>query len=111
MSDFAYYPQQYEAAPVQPQAAWMHRSIERSRWTWLLFVPSLMGAGVSWMAGGLQFITDVSFLLFTVVSVGLLLSELFKINTRWGIGGLTLYGGCVVWFCYDYLAHWFMIDA
>ena len=51
-------------------------------------------------------ITDFSFLLFTVVCLILLVAELRAMLRRWGIGGLTLYGGCLVWFCYDYIVHW-----
>src|SRR5580658_557253 len=102
MSDVAYYTGQYEQEH-EVHAAAAQQSIDRSGWTWTLFMVPLLGSGISWMVGGLPTITDLSFLLFTLVCVGLLLNELLKINTRWGIGGLTLYGGCLIWFCYDYL--------
>jgi hypothetical protein len=106
MSDVAYYAQQYD---YEMSAASAQRSIERSGWTWMLFVVPLMGSGISWMVGGIPTITDFSFVLFTLISTGLFLNELLRINTRWGIGAMVVYGGAVVWFCYDYLANWFMV--
>jgi hypothetical protein len=108
MTDSGYEIVDYESATP---SHWAQRSIDRSGWTWLLFVIPLLGSGVSWLAGGIGLLTDLSFLFFTIVCFGLFCEELLKINTRWGIGGLTLYGGCLVWFCYDYMANWFIAGS
>ncbi len=107
MSSVASYADDVETARTA-LPGWMTRSIDRSGWTWTLFLLPTMGAGVSWLAGGIQILTDLSFVLFSALCLGLLLNELFKINVRWGIGAFALYGGSLTWFCYDYMAHWFM---
>jgi hypothetical protein len=84
------------------------RDAGRSKLTPLLLVPSLGLSGIAWMAGGLSPLTDMSFLLLTIVCLILLVRELLVFTQRWGIGGVVLFGGTLVWFCYDYLSFWFM---
>jgi hypothetical protein len=82
--------------------------VGRSKLTPLLLVPSLAMSGIAWMAGGLSPLTDMSFLLLTIVCSVLMVRELMMFTRRWGIGGMVLYGGSLVWFCFDYLTFWFM---
>jgi hypothetical protein len=80
----------------------------RSKMTPLLLIPSLGLSGIAWMAGGLSPLTDMSFLLLTIVCMVLLVRELLMFTQRWGLGGVVLYAGSLVWFCFDYLTFWFM---
>jgi hypothetical protein len=88
----------------QPDAVWERRSP-------LILLPYfgiLLLAGASWLAGGVQVLTDASFLLLTGVSVVLLLVELIKFPRRFGVGGVILFAGTLIWFCYDYFENWFL---
>ncbi len=77
--------------------------LARSRFAPLLFLfPTLM-CGVSWMAGGLPVVTDMGFLVLTYLCASLLLRELIVFPRRFGLGGVILFGGYIVFFCYDYI--------
>lgn len=93
------------AAEPQPQAlAWEPRSP-------LILLPYLLillGAAVSWMAGGMGLLTDLCFVLFTGVSATLFLVELVKFPRRFGVGAIILHGGTLIWFCHDYFDNWFL---
>jgi hypothetical protein len=84
--------------------------VPRSRNQWLGFLPGLLVCGMSWMAGGVPALTDMGFLLFTIVCGMYLAAEFFYFPRRFGIGGLVLYGGTLCWFCQDYFTNWFGID-
>ncbi len=70
-----------------------------------LLIPVLL-AGGSWMFGGLPWLTDMAFNVMTFVCMAYLGIELYKFPQRFGIGGIVLYGGTLIWFSYDYLTHW-----
>jgi oligosaccharide repeat unit polymerase len=38
--------------------------------------------------------------------LGCFVAELLSFRRRFGVGGMTLFGGMLVWYCYDYLRHW-----
>lgn len=98
----------WDAAPSQSGGGALAMVMEeRSRYQALFFLPSLLFASLSALAGGVPFLTDVAFLLMTVVCAVFLLSELRAFSFRWGIGGLLVYGGTLIWLCYDYMTNWF----
>ncbi len=80
--------------------------LPRSRHLPLLFLFPTSFCGLSWMAGGLPGLTDIGFLLLTVICVSLLIRELIVFPRRFGLGSIILFGGYTVWFCYDYLMNW-----
>ena len=53
-------------------------------------------------------LTDFPFVALTILCAVFLMAELLRFSERFGIGGIILYGGVLVWFCYDYLTNWFM---
>jgi hypothetical protein len=105
----AAYPQDYaydHAAPAHKLGDWTEGYSERSKFQPLLMLPCLVLAGTSWVGGGIQFLTDLSFVLFTLLLAGLFLNELFRFPSRFGIGGLICFGGALFWWCYDYNFRW-----
>lgn len=83
---------------------------ERSNFQPVLFLFPTVVATLSWLAGGISLLTDFSFLLMTVLCGVFLLAELRSFSFRWGIGGLLVHGGSLIWFFYDYFDHWFLRD-
>jgi hypothetical protein len=83
----------------------------RSALILLPYLGALMLTGFSWVAGGIPSMTDAGFLLFTVATAVLLLVELIKFPRRFGVGGVILYSGTLIWFCYDYFENWFLHPA
>ena len=82
--------------------------IPRSRMQWLPFLVPLGFCGMSWMGGGIRrSLTDIGFLLFTILCFMFLTMEFVRFPRRFGIGGLVLWGGTLCWFCQDYFVHWF----
>lgn len=73
----------------------------------LLTIPVLL-SGASFLFGGLPVLTDFSFIALTILCTIFLIAELIRFSERFGIGGIVLYGGVLVWFCYDYFINWFM---
>ncbi|HEV8607779.1 MAG TPA: O-antigen polysaccharide polymerase Wzy [Tepidisphaeraceae bacterium] len=78
----------------------------RSRYSWAPFVAPLALTGVSWLMGGMPILTDAGFLALTVICVIYVIREMALFPQRFGIGGLILFGGTVIWFCYDYMTNW-----
>jgi oligosaccharide repeat unit polymerase len=81
--------------------------LPRSPFMPLPFLAPVAIAGFSWISGGLPVMTDVAFLLLTLLCVVNLVLELHHFSRRFGTGGLVLFGGVLIWFCYDYFKHWF----
>ncbi len=75
----------------------------------LLIIPVLVAA-TSYFMGGIPVETDLAFVALTILCISFLLAELYHFSERFGIGGLTLYGGVLIWFCYDYFVHWFGVS-
>jgi hypothetical protein len=82
----------------------------RSRNQWIPFLVPLALCGFAWMGGGIPFLCDAGFLIFTILCSIFLASEFFAFPRRFGIGGLVLWGGVLCWFCQDYFTHWFNHD-
>jgi oligosaccharide repeat unit polymerase len=76
----------------------------------LAFLPALLACGVSWLAGGVAELTDAGFILFTLVCVVFVVKELADFPRRFGVAGLLVYGGSLVWFCHDYIGNWLGAD-
>src|SRR4051794_39824928 len=85
-------------------------SNRRSRYCWVPFLMPLALSAVSWMAGGSPMFTDAAWLCITTICIVYVIRELALFPQRWGIGGLILYGGTAIWFCYDYIVHWLGIS-
>jgi hypothetical protein len=60
--------------------------------------------------GGIQFFNDAAFGLLCLVLAGLFLRELAMFTRRLGLGGLVVFGGGLIWWCYDYGTHWLGFD-
>lgn len=82
---------------------------ERSTSQPYFFIPAIVSAAVSYFAGGIPQLNDFSWAMITILCAVFLIGEFRAFSFRWGIGGLTLYGGCLVWLCHDYLFNWFGI--
>ena len=95
-----------EAAPEEQALAWE----PRSRLILLPYVFVLLIVGASWLSGGVAALTDLGFALFAGVTTILLLVELIKFPRRFGVGGVILFAGTLIWFCYDYFDNWFLCD-
>jgi oligosaccharide repeat unit polymerase len=80
--------------------------VPRSPLTPLLFVLPTLLAALSWGVGGIPAVTDLSFVLLSAVCLVLLATELFYFPRRFGVGGILLYAGVLIWFSYDYLTQW-----
>src|SRR4051812_35987496 len=81
-------------APVAP------RYIARTRWLFAPFLIPLGLCGVSYMAGGQPLMTDVGFMLLALLCAIYFVRELLVFPYRFGVGGLLLFGGTLLWFCY-----------
>jgi hypothetical protein len=51
-------------------------------------------------------LTDVGFVVLTILCLAYLIRELIVFPQRFGVGAMLLFGGTLLWFCYDYLTHW-----
>lgn len=79
----------------------------------LLPVPFMIPSGIcamSYLGGGLPRLTDVGMLILTLLCFVCVLIEIAKFPKRYGFGGLTLYGGVLIWLCHDYFTNWFRYD-
>ena len=88
-----------QVEPVEPYLA-------RSSQTWLAFLPATLLCGLSALADGISFLTDLGFIALTIATAYLLCIELLRFPVRFGIGALTLYSGVLIFFCGDYLKYW-----
>lgn len=78
---------------------------ERSKWQPLLLGIPLVAATVSALAGGIPFLTDFAFLLLAIFCAIFMIAEFRAFSFRWGIGGLVIFGGTLVWYCQDYFTN------
>ncbi len=79
---------------------------DRVNWMPLTFLLPTAACGASWLAGGVPLLTDFGFTVLTVLCAFFLLGELINFPRRFGIGGLVLFGGVLIWFSYDYMRNW-----
>ncbi len=84
--------------------------IPRSRHQWVPLLFPVLLSGISSLGGGLPLLTDFAFLILTSVCAFFLVHEFVFFSHRFGIGGILLYGGVLVWFCHDYFSNWFLRD-
>lgn len=77
----------------------------------LIFLLPVLIAGLSWAADGVPDLTDAAMVVLTIACVLVVLHELLAFPSRLGIGTLTLFSGCFVWFSYDYIAHWLGVES
>lgn len=82
----------------------------RPTWLPLPFIPPVLLAGASWLSGGSQGLTDLAFVTLTGACAFGLLIELRDFSRRFGVGGVALFAGVLVWFCHDYLRRWLGFD-
>jgi hypothetical protein len=108
MSQLTYgadYAPQVEASQ-SPLSEWAEPP-ERSIWQ-----PVLMLIPVALAVGGFLFsapiLVDLSWLALTALMTVFLVAELTRFSVRFGLGGIVLFAGVLIWFCYDYLRYWFM---
>jgi hypothetical protein len=95
------------AAPVDPRDLDWFEPKARSRYQgWLLLLPVLFGTMGFFI--GAPALTDLAFLTLTILCAVFLASELYDFGERFGVGGLVLFGGVLIWFCYDYMTRWFL---
>lgn len=80
--------------------------LKRSPFMPLAFVPPVVILGVSWLAGGVTLLTDLGFGVLTVALLVLLLNELRVFGQRYGMGGILLSFGSLIFFCHDYFFQW-----
>ncbi len=106
ISDYPYL--DYATPQVQPLPELQFSP--RSRYQAFFFLPGMFLSGASYMAGGIPILTDVSFLILILVCIAQLVEEMMNFSRRFGLGGVTLFGGILVWFCHDYMKNWFFIN-
>ena len=71
----------------------------------LLTLPTFL-SGMGWM-GNQIVMTDLAFALLTILMVVFIADEMLKFPRRFGLAGLALYTGVLMWFCYDYMTNWY----
>ncbi len=96
------YEQHPEAALAEPMAGYLPRSVYLP----VPFALPLLICGISWVGGGIPILTDVGFVLLSLICAVLFINELQRFPRRFGTGGILLFGGILVWFCQDYLSNW-----
>jgi hypothetical protein len=99
----------YSDSPAEPTAVG-DGFVARSRWWPVPFVIPMIICGASLLAGGIPQLTDVGFLVLVIACVAGLIGELIQFPRRFGIGGIVLYGGVLVWIGHDYLTNWWGYD-
>lgn len=77
-----------------------------------IWQPTLLGAPVLCAVGGYllraPMLTDLAFVLLTLFCAIFLVGDLSQFSERFGLGGIVLFGGVLIWFSYDYFYHWFL---
>jgi len=72
-------------------------------------VPILLGL-TSYLGGGVATLNDMAFLILTVLCAILFANELIHFSHRFGVAGIVLFGGVLIWFSYDYFKNWYGVD-
>lgn len=93
-----------------PQPLTDYGYLQRSIYLPLPFLLPVVLAGMSILLQGSPVLTDLAFLTLTGLCIIFLASEFIVFSRRFGIGGMVLFGGVLLWFCYDYLYHWLGIN-
>jgi membrane protein YdbS with pleckstrin-like domain len=108
MTDLTY---TWDQPLIAPQAAprgipWFEPA-PRSIWQPILLIVPVLFA-VSGYFFQSPMLTDVSFVFLALFCTLFLIADLSRFSERYGLGGIVLFGGVLVWFCYDYFYHWFL---
>jgi hypothetical protein len=107
-TNYADYPVYYNeyGETVMPELVYAPRSKMQALW----FIPPAVLSGLSWMGDGVAPLTDLSFIVLSLACVAMLIEEMANFPRRFGLGGITLFGGVLIWFCHDYFTNWFWFD-
>jgi len=100
-------------SPAYPSAAPAHPGLvplKRPLWTVLPFILPVFFCGVSWLSGGISFITDTGFTIMVILCFTYVAFEVRSFARRFGIGSMILLGGTLVWYCHDYFSNWFGVN-
>jgi hypothetical protein len=95
-----------DAPAIPPLDAEADHSVLRP----LLFGIPVILSGLSYVAGGVPALTDLSFLILAGLCLLFLARELWQFPEKQGMGGLLIFGGVLVWFCHDYFYYWFNVN-
>jgi hypothetical protein len=74
-----------------------------------MLVPVILAAGGYFLAAPV--LVDFAFLTLTILFSIFLFGDLRRFSDRFGMGGIVLFAGVLIWFCYDYFCTWFMVWA
>jgi hypothetical protein len=114
MSDYEHYqPQSAETflyVPGVTDQSYDVRPLKRSKVLYMFLIVPCMWAGMSWMAGGVPFLTDLAFSTLLVMCALLVATEVVAFSRRFGLGGIVLFGGAMVWYIQDYYSNWFNVN-
>jgi hypothetical protein len=80
---------------------------EPRRWTLAILsgVPLLLFI-LSYFAGGVALANSIGMIFLLALAVAGLVGEFWNFSTRFGVGGLCLHGGLIVWLLHDYLTRY-----
>lgn len=79
----------------------------RPLWWPLLPALSMVFPAMSLLFGGSLIINDFSWIVMLVICIIFIFFELRSFSNRFGTGGITFFGGVIIWFVADYLKYFF----
>jgi hypothetical protein len=98
------------AAPAGPVYGPWAEPLKRANWIPALFVLPMIFTGISWLSRGVPLLTDFGMVCLLISCVACAFSEVGAFARRFGIGGLVLFGGVVIWYLHDYMTNWFNLN-
>lgn len=93
-----------------PQTTAASGYLPRSIYMPLPFLLPILLTGMSVLMGGAPILTDLGFISLTAICICMLVNEFIQFPRRFGVGGMVLFGGVLLWFSYDYLYYWMGAD-
>jgi len=84
--------------------------LPRSAYLPAAFVLPVFLTGLSVLLNGVPVLTDMAFIILTAICIIFLANEFIQFPKRFGIGGMVLFGGVLLWFSYDYIYYWMGIN-
>lgn len=81
--------------------------LARVPWLPLVFLMPAIFCGLSWASGGIPVMTDTGMLWLLAACIACVLGEVKNFSRRFGMGGIVLFGGTMVWYLHDYMSNWF----
>jgi hypothetical protein len=122
MTDFSIYdipeyvdPETEYAAPVAVASAapvygpWAQPR-KRAKWLPAMFVLPMIFTGISWLSNGVPLLTDFGMVCLLAACIAGLFFEVGAFARRFGIGGMVLFGGIIIWYLHDYMTNWFNLN-